>query len=122
MEAEDAKIIYDVPSEERNWAVLSHLCSFLIFVPFASLVGPLVIWKLNKESSFVSKNAVAALNFQITVTIGSLIGGILAFILIGYLVIGFVALASMVFSVIAALKAADKQIYHYPYSFHFVTV
>ena len=59
-------------SDERNWAVLTHLAGFLVFspVPFGHILGPLVVWLFKRsESKFLDRHGKAALNFQISFTI-----------------------------------------------------
>ena len=61
-------------SDERTWAML---CSpervfglFRSSIPFASVIGPLVVWLLKKDSSaFVDEHGKESINFQITMSI-----------------------------------------------------
>ena len=51
--AETYPTSYEVSSNSRNLATLSHLSAFITFVGIPSLVGPLVMWLLNRDDPFV---------------------------------------------------------------------
>ena len=55
--------------EARQWAMFCHFAAFIGLVfPFGSLLGPLIVWQLKRESDpFVDAQGKEALNFQITV-------------------------------------------------------
>lgn len=149
----------------RNWAMLCHLSSIVwipialflaIFglplpIPFLNILGPLFVWlsKKNRHPS-IDAHGKESLNFQISITIYSLIASIvLLFLLaitcgVGFtknsssnnqalllqigLVIGsaFVVLAlvvaiSQLFLVIfAAIKAKKGEFYTYPFTLRFL--
>ena len=104
--------------DARLWATFTHLAAFagLLGVPFGSIIGPLVLWLIKKnEMPFVDYNGKEALNFQISITIYSIAslplicGGPLILIVIIPLVI-----VSMIFTIIAAIKANNGEYYKYP--------
>lgn len=104
------------PSDERLWATLIHVGGILIgFI--APLVGYLV---LKDRSAFVRDHAKTALNFQITVLIGYLIGSLLLIVLIGALVLLAVWVVSIVFSIVAAVAANRGEAYRYPLTIPFI--
>jgi uncharacterized Tic20 family protein len=62
----------EVSNDVKNMGVLCHLLGL-----FTCFVGPLVIWLLKKdEMPFVDHHGKEALNFQITLAIVYVIGGI----------------------------------------------
>ena len=66
-------------SDERLWAMLAHLGGIVL-----GFVAPLVVWLVYRErSAFLDDQGKEALNFQIAVTIGYVVGGILLAIFIG---------------------------------------
>jgi len=86
-----------------------------------SFIGPLIIMLVfGPRSAFVKKESTEALNFQITVMIGYLIGFVLTFILIGIFVMLAVAIASLVFMIMAAVKNNQGVEYRYPINIRFV--
>jgi uncharacterized Tic20 family protein len=105
-------------SDERTFAILSHI---LAIVPGVGILGPLVIWLIKKdESQFVNENAKESLNFQLTVIIGYIIGGITAAVLIGFIILAVVAVANLVFVIMAAIKTSENKIYRYPFNLRLI--
>ncbi|MBN9684864.1 MULTISPECIES: DUF4870 domain-containing protein [unclassified Corallococcus] len=111
--------------DEKTMGMLAHLGSIAGFVVGAGFLGwavPLFLMLTKgKESSFVRANAVESLNFQLTTLIGMLISGVLVCALGLGVVTGFiVGVASLVFSIIAGIKANEGQIYRYPVNIRMV--
>jgi len=109
--------------------MLCHLSALAgLFVPFGTVLGPLLVWQIKKnEIPSVIEHGKAALNFQLTVLIVvvalCVLGFILSFVCIGALLFplaGVVVVAGLVFSVIAGIKANDGQPYRYPYLWELV--
>ena len=108
--------------EERNWALFSHLGMLAgMFVPFGSILLPLIIWQINKEKSeYITDHAIEALNFQITMGIIYIGCAILCIILIGFPLLVIALILDIVFSIIAATKASKGEYYDYPFNFRFI--
>jgi uncharacterized Tic20 family protein len=105
------------PSDEKLWATLIHIGGiFFSFVP--ALVGYLV---LKDKGPFVREHTATALNFQITMAIAYVVGIITTFIVIGIFILIAVWVVTIVFSIIAAVKANQGQPYTYPLSIKFVS-
>ena len=66
---------------EKNTAFLTHLSSFFSFVfPLGSILGPLIMWSVNKErSTYVDENGVEAVNFNISYVLYMFILGMIMF-------------------------------------------
>lgn len=95
---------------------LSALCG--LFIPFANIVAPLILWQIKKEElPFASAQAKEAVNFQIAVTIYAAIAGLLCVILIGFLLLPIVIIADIVLIIMAAIKANEGTAYRYPWTF-----
>jgi uncharacterized protein len=116
-------------SQMRTWNMLCHLGALAGFIiPFGSVLGPLIIWQIKKnEIPSVEAHGKAALNFQLTVLIATLgcviVGFILSFILIGFLLFPVaiaIGICGLVFAIIAGLKANEGKDYRYPYSFNLI--
>lgn len=104
------------PEDEKLWATLIHVGGiFFGFIP--SLIGYLV---MKDRGPFVKGHAATALNFQLTMLIASIVGGILTLVLIGFLIILAVSIAILVLSIIAALAANRGEMYRYPLSIPFI--
>ena len=112
----------DAPSapkgSDKIWSMLSHLSALL----GVGLLLPLVVYlAMRKESEYVATNAREALNFHISVLIYSLCCIPLAFILIGIPLLIVLGLGSLVFAIIATIKAADGLSYRYPLTLRLVS-
>lgn len=110
-------------AEARKWALIAHLSGFLVCVlPFVgNLIGPLLVWQLKKDQDvFIDDQGKEALNFQITVTLASLISGLLMLVLIGFLLMAIVFIGAVVLMIIAAIKANEGQAYRYPFCWRII--
>jgi uncharacterized Tic20 family protein len=116
--------------QARTWNMLCHLSALAGFVgiPLGNILGPLLVWQLKKnEFPSVDTHGKAALNFQITITIAVAVGAAIAFVLsffcIGYLlfpIVMLIALAGLIFAIVAGIKANNGETYKYPCSIEFI--
>jgi uncharacterized protein len=109
--------------DERIWAMLCHLAAFAGFlVPIAgSVIGPFVVWQIKRaEYPLVDDQGKESLNFQLSMLLYGLIGFVLLLVLIGLLVLLFVAIFDVVMVIIAALQANNGRAYRYPLCIRFV--
>jgi len=100
----------------KMWGMLCHLSTLAGFViPFGNLIGPLVVWLIKKnEIPFVDDQGKESLNFQIMVTIAALISTALILACVGIVLLPAVAIAALVFVIIASIKANNGEQYRYP--------
>lgn len=106
----------DPSKDDRNLAMLAHLLGI-----FTGFIGALIIWVLKKDSpGFANSQAKEALNFQITITIGFLIAWVLAFILVGFILMPILYVANLIFCILGALAASKGQSYRYPFTVRLV--
>lgn len=102
--------------DDKTMGLLAHLLGIIL-----GPIGPLIIWLMKKDTSpFVNDQGKEALNFQITLAIGYVAGIILSFFCIGFLVLPVVFIASLVFSILAALQAKDGIAYRYPFALRLI--
>ncbi len=105
------------PEDEKLWATLIHVGGiFFSFVP--ALVGYLV---LRERGPFVRGHSATALNFQLTMLLGYIVGYVTAFFLIGFLVLLAVGVLIVVFGIMASIAANRGQEYYYPVAIRFVS-
>ncbi len=97
-------------------ALFTHLSALAgIVIPFGNIIGPLVMWLIGKDTQpFVDDQGKEALNFNITVTLASIVCFILMFIIIGYFLGAILFVAWFIFVIIAAVKANEGIAYRYP--------
>lgn len=103
-------------SDERTLGIVMHIFG-LIGLP---IIGPLVVWLMKKDQSpYINAQGRELLNFQITYFIYAVASMLLMFVLIGFLLIFVVGIASLVFTVIGIVKASDGEVYRFPAIFRF---
>ena len=101
--------------QDVQWGSFAHLGGIVGFLP------SLIIWLIFKDrGSFTNTEAKEALNFQITIVFAYIVGSILTFILIGVFIVWAAWIVSVVFSIIAFLKAKDGQHYRYPFAIRLI--
>ena len=101
--------------QDVQWASFAHLGGIVGFLP------SLIIWLVFKDrGSFTNTEAKEALNFQITIVFAYIVGSILTVILIGAFIVWAAWIVSVVFSIIAFLKAKDGQHYRYPFAIRLI--
>jgi uncharacterized Tic20 family protein len=102
--------------DDQTMAMLCHLLGILL-----GFIGPLIIWLIKKDQSpFVDDQGKEALNFQITLIIGYVIGGATTVICIGFIILPLVWLAGLVFCIMGAMAASKGQAYRYPVTLRLV--
>ncbi|HOJ16283.1 MAG TPA: DUF4870 domain-containing protein [bacterium] len=112
-----------VNGQERTWAMLCHLSAlaFVFGIPFANIIAPLIIWLVKRnEYPLVDYHGKESINFQITITIISIVCVILAFVLVGFVLLFIVAVLNVIMIIIAAVKVSKGEDYSYSFSFNFI--
>lgn len=119
-----------VSSDDRTWALAAHIGS-LVTAWFAfGFIAPLLVMLVKNDSPFVRAHAVESLNFQISMLIYSIVGGVAAFLVV-ILTLGLAALVViplivvvllvvLVLVIIATIKASNGEEYRYPFSLRLV--
>lgn len=96
--------------DETNLAMLAHLLGI-----FTGFIGAMVIWLLKKDdATFVGREALEALNFQISLMLAYVVAGVLAFLLIGLVLFPILFILNIVFCLLGALSASKGTPYRYP--------
>ncbi len=108
-------------SNERIWAIFSHLSAFAGFVfPLGNILAPLVIWLVFKNDPLVDKHGKESLNFQISLTIYALLSLPLVFLIVGIFALLAVLIVGFVAVVKAAVAAGNNEFYKYPFSIRLI--
>ena len=109
------------PDQERLWAMLAHLLSFVAAYLFLGFVAPLVVLLVfGPRSPYVRAHAVESLNFNLTWLLYAIVGVVLAFLLIGIPILIALGLAYLVLIVIASVRANNGEFYRYPLTIRFI--
>jgi hypothetical protein len=111
-----------IPSDqERTWALVAHLGSFLAAYVALGFLCPLIVLLVKgNESAYVRHHAVESLNFQITAAILTVIFAILIFVVIGIFLLVALGIVYVVFVIMATVAASRGQLYRYPVSWRLV--
>jgi uncharacterized protein len=108
---------YPPRGSDKIWALFSHLAAFI----GAPILVPLIIYlAMRGESEYVTSNAREALNFHLSLLIYSLCCIPLMMVFIGVPLLVLLGLASLILSVIAAIKASEGGCYRYPLTIRMV--
>ncbi len=110
-----------LPNDVRNWALAAHLSAFLGAWVALAFLGPLVVWLVKRdEHPFIEMHAREALNFNLSVLLYFILGVVLAFVLIGFLLLAALGAAWLVLTITAAIRASNGQPYRYPLTIRLV--
>ncbi len=107
----------------RNWALSAHLSGVLAgyVIPFGNILAPMVIWLVKKEDDrFAGEHALEALNFQLTVLLALIACIPLIFIVIGIPMMIVIGVGSLIYGIIATIKAGSGEDYRYPFCWRLV--
>jgi uncharacterized protein len=108
--------------QERLWAMLAHLLSFVAAYLFLGFVAPLVVLLVfGPRSAYVRAHAVESLNFNLTWLLYGIVAVILALLLIGILILIALGIAYVVLVIIASVRANNGELYRYPLTIRFVS-
>lgn len=100
------------------WAVLAHVSGIVGL----GLLGPLVIMLVcTDQRPFAKTHATEALNFHITVLFGLLISLPLVLVCVGFFTMMAIAIAALVYSILAAIAASRSAAFRYPLTLRLVT-
>ncbi len=102
-------------SDEKSLAMLAHILGFV-----TGWLGPLILYLTANEKPFAKRQAQEALNFQITVLIGMIVGGILTMVLIGIFVIIAVSIVDLIYCIMAAMAVNKGEDYRYPFALRLI--
>jgi uncharacterized Tic20 family protein len=107
---------------ERNWGMLCHLSAFAgYFFPFGGIIGPLICWLSRKdESAWIDENGKAALNFNLSILLYTILVAPLCIIIVGFLLIGLLMLLKLIMVIIASIKTARGERFKYPMAIPFI--
>lgn len=107
--------------ELNTFCMLMHLSQFVSFaLPGAGIILPIVMWAMNKDDfPLVDEHGKVLLNWILSVIIYSTISLILMFVFIGFLAFLVLLLCTVIFVILAAVKAYNGTVWSYPLSIKF---
>jgi uncharacterized Tic20 family protein len=109
------------PDQERLWAMLSHLLSFVAAYIALGFLAPLTILLVfGPRSAYVREHAVESLNFNLTWLIYGIVAALLAIVVIGIVILIALGIAYVILVIIASIQANNGRVYRYPLTVRFV--
>jgi uncharacterized Tic20 family protein len=101
---------------EKNLAMWCHLGTFSgILIPFGNFLAPLLIWLAKRdEYPLVEDQGKEALNFQLSLSLYSIIGFVLVFLIVGIFILVVLALFGIIQVIKASISANNGEKYRYP--------
>ena len=109
------------PDQERLWAMLAHLLSFVAAYIALGFLAPLIVLLLfGSRSGYVRAHAVESLNFNLSWLLYAVVSVLLSFIGIGILLLIALGLAYLVLIVIASVRANAGEFFRYPLTIRFI--
>lgn len=104
-----------VPSEDRNWALGSHVGGILAaYVALGFLAPLLVLLVRGNRSPFVRRHAVESLNFHIFVAVLSVVSALLVIVGIGIVMLIVLGLYYLVGVIMGSVAASQGREFRYP--------
>ena len=107
--------------QERLWAMLAHLLSFVAAYIALGFIAPLVVMLVfGPRSAYVRSHAVESLNFNLSWLIYAIVGVITIPVGIGLLILAALGIAYVVLVILASVRANGGQFFRYPLTIRFV--
>ena len=109
-------------AEERNMGMYLHLSALAgLLLPAAGIVLPIVLWQTQKDRMpALDQHGKAAVNWMISAFIYAIVSIPLMIVLVGFLTLFGVAMLSIIFPIIGAVKASKGELWHYPLAIKFL--
>jgi uncharacterized Tic20 family protein len=106
--------------EEKTWCTLMHISQLLNFSGIG-IVVPVAMWIVGKEKSeMVNQQGNRMMNWIISSFIYMVAAGLLCFVVVGIPILFGLAVLTVVFPIMAALKANDNKVWTYPLTIKFL--
>jgi uncharacterized Tic20 family protein len=107
--------------QERLWGMLAHLLSFVAAYIALGFLAPLIVLLVfGQRSAYVRAHAVESLNFNLTWLLYAIVAVVLAFLLIGIVILIALGLAYLVLVIIASVRANNGEFFRYPLTIRFI--
>ena len=108
-------------AKERFVAGCCHIGGIMSWIPLIGVGVPFIIWQVFKgESLFIDTHGKNAFNFQMTLVLLRIPSYVLMMALIGFAMIFVIETVSILFSIIASIRAYRGLDYSYPFRYPFI--
>lgn len=97
--------------DDKTLGIVMHVLCLVGF----PILGPLIVWLIKKDdSAYLNAQGRELLNFQISYLIYALVSIPLCAILIGFVTLFLVGVASFVLTIIGIISAAEGKVFRFP--------
>lgn len=110
-------IIKSDDKKAQIWGMLCHLTALLAItgLPLGHIIGPLVVWLLKKKAyPFVDEQGKESLNFQISMTVYTLVAALFIYIKIGLFPVFILVIVNFILVIFASMNAYNGETFRYP--------
>jgi uncharacterized Tic20 family protein len=106
-----------VGTSDKALMIVSHLSIF-----FAPFLAPFIVWLIKRgEPDPVAAHAAEALNFHLSWLLYSLCSlALIPLFGLGVALLSLLGLASIILAIVAAIRASENVLYHYPLTIRLV--
>jgi len=102
--------------------MIAHLSALAGLIIGLNWLGPLLVYLVKKdEHPFIADQSREALNFNLSVFIYIIVSAILIILVVGLLLLPAVAIAWLILTIIAAVRANNGEPYRYPLTIRLVS-
>ncbi|GHT67341.1 hypothetical protein AGMMS50239_30330 [Bacteroidia bacterium] len=107
---------------ENSYVALMHISQLGGYIlPGLGFFAPLILWMLNKDNNArINASGKEIINFIISMVIYAVVSAILCIILVGFFLLGLIAVLQIACAIIAAIKANNGDDYVYPMTIRFL--
>lgn len=100
----------------RQWCMFMHLSQFAGYaIPFAGIIAPIVMWRTRADQSDeIDEHGRMIVNAMLSFFCYWITAIILCFVVIGIPLVFVLAIASIAFPIIGAIKADEGVLWRYP--------
>lgn len=108
-------------TKEKIASTACHIGAIFSMIPLGGVAVPFIIWQTFKgESDFIDSHGKKAFNFQMTLLLMRIPSYVLTVALIGFPMLVIIEFVSILFSIIAAIRAGRGLAYSYPFHYPFI--
>lgn len=105
----------NVSQDSKNIGLLMWLGTI-----FFSFIPALVIYLLKTDDEYLADQSKEALNWSITVFIGTVVGWVLCIILIGFLVLAAIGILNLVFCILGVIATSSGKVFRVPFAIRLI--
>lgn len=119
----DSDLDLEPTTDVLTTASLIHLSALigLLGNGIGFILAPLIFWLVKRDDDpFLDEQGMEAINFQITMTLASIVAAVLIVLVVGIVLLPIVIIMMVVLPILAAMRVRDGEDYRYPFTIRFL--